>query len=73
VQRIAAVDGGFQLDDLGRFRHVLIATGHPGLSLPPELHEEPREGAMILGASRPQCHKKKAARLPKKGAGPRVF
>ena len=42
VQRITAVDGGFQLDDVGHFRHVLIATGHPGLALPPELQEEPR-------------------------------
>jgi cation diffusion facilitator CzcD-associated flavoprotein CzcO len=42
VQRIRAVDGTFQLDDLGRFRHVLVATGHPGLSVPPELNGEPR-------------------------------
>jgi hypothetical protein len=42
VQRITAVDDGFRLDDLGHFRHVLIATGHPGLALPPELQEEPR-------------------------------
>jgi cation diffusion facilitator CzcD-associated flavoprotein CzcO len=42
VQRITAVDGVFQLDDLGSFRHVLVATGHPGLSVPPELQGEPR-------------------------------
>ena len=42
VQRIRAVDGGFELDALGRFRHVLIATGHPGLSRPRELRNESR-------------------------------
>ncbi len=42
VQRIRAVDSGFELDDLGSFRHVLVATGHPGLSLPKELQGEPR-------------------------------
>jgi cation diffusion facilitator CzcD-associated flavoprotein CzcO len=42
VRRIAAVDGGFELDALGRFRHVLVATGHPGLAFPPELEGDPR-------------------------------
>jgi cation diffusion facilitator CzcD-associated flavoprotein CzcO len=42
VKRISAVDGGFELDDLGRFRHVLVATGHPGLAFPPELEGDPR-------------------------------
>jgi cation diffusion facilitator CzcD-associated flavoprotein CzcO len=42
VRRIKAVDGGFELDALGRFRHVLVATGHPGLEFPPELEEDPR-------------------------------
>jgi cation diffusion facilitator CzcD-associated flavoprotein CzcO len=42
VKRITAVDGGFKLDDAGCFRHVLIATGHPGLALPPDLRREPR-------------------------------
>ncbi len=36
VERIRPVEGGFELDALGRFRHVLVATGHPGLSFPPE-------------------------------------
>ena len=26
----------------GRFRHVLVATGHPGLAFPPELEGDPR-------------------------------
>jgi Pyridine nucleotide-disulphide oxidoreductase len=34
VARVAAVDGGFEIDGDGPFRHVLIATGHPGLALP---------------------------------------
>jgi hypothetical protein len=42
VRRIAAVEGGFELDALGRFRHVLVATGHPGLAFPPELEGDPR-------------------------------
>ena len=42
IQRITAVEGSFRLDDLGHFRHVLVATGHPGLSVPPELQDEPR-------------------------------
>jgi hypothetical protein len=34
VERIAAVDGGFELDGEGPFPHVLVATGHPGLYRP---------------------------------------
>lgn len=33
VQRIAAVDGGFEVDGEA-FRHVFVATGHPGLHIP---------------------------------------
>ena len=41
VERVQAVDGGFELDgDL--FRHVLIAPGHPGLNVPEELRDDPR-------------------------------
>jgi cation diffusion facilitator CzcD-associated flavoprotein CzcO len=36
VQRIRAADGGFELDGDGPIPHVLVATGHPGLSRPPE-------------------------------------
>jgi hypothetical protein len=42
VTRIAAVQGGFELDRRGPFRHVLVATGHPGLAVPPELADDPR-------------------------------
>ncbi|HEY8029642.1 MAG TPA: FAD-dependent oxidoreductase [Gaiellaceae bacterium] len=42
VERIRAVDGGFELDGEGVFRHVLVATGHPGLSMPVELCGDPR-------------------------------
>jgi hypothetical protein len=34
VERVTAVDGGFELDGDGPFRHVLLATGHPGLARP---------------------------------------
>ena len=37
VERVRAAAGGFELDGEGRFRHVLLAPGHPGLALPPEL------------------------------------
>jgi cation diffusion facilitator CzcD-associated flavoprotein CzcO len=47
VERIRAVDGGFELDaaagsSLGVFRHVLVCVGHPGLNVPPELEGDPR-------------------------------
>jgi hypothetical protein len=32
VDRIRAVDGGFELGGEGPFAHVLLATGHPGLA-----------------------------------------
>jgi cation diffusion facilitator CzcD-associated flavoprotein CzcO len=37
VERVGAVDGGFQIDGAGTFAHVLLATGHPGLNVPAEL------------------------------------
>lgn len=37
-----AVDGGFELDGHGVFRHVLLAPGHPGLNVPHELRDDPR-------------------------------
>jgi hypothetical protein len=37
VERIAAVDGGFELDGDEPFAHVLVALGHPGLNVPEEL------------------------------------
>ena len=42
VKRIRAADGGFDLDGFGRYRHVLVATGHPGVAFPPELEGDPR-------------------------------
>lgn len=42
VSRIAAVEGGFDLGVEGRFRHVLVAPGHPGLAMPLELADDPR-------------------------------
>lgn len=42
IRHIHAVDGGFELDGAGEFRHVLVATGHPGLALPAELAADTR-------------------------------
>lgn len=55
VERVRAVDGGFELDGNGPFAHVLLATGHPGLArLPGAVHAyEPHEYASkvaIVGA-----------------------
>jgi cation diffusion facilitator CzcD-associated flavoprotein CzcO len=36
VERIRAVDGGFELDGDDAIPHVLLATGHPGLARPDE-------------------------------------
>lgn len=41
VERVRAVDRGFELDG-ERFRHVLLAPGHPGLNVPEELRGNPR-------------------------------
>lgn len=42
VSRVFAVPGGFDVDGEGPFRHVLVAPGHPGLAVPPELQHDPR-------------------------------
>jgi len=42
IQRVRAINGGFELDGYGRFRHVLLAPGHPGLARPAELACDPR-------------------------------
>jgi cation diffusion facilitator CzcD-associated flavoprotein CzcO len=58
VQRVRAVEGGFELDGEGPVAHVLVATGHPGLARakehPTAVHAyEPHEYASrvaIVGA-----------------------
>ena len=42
IESVRAVDGGFELDGHGTFRHVLVAPGHPGLNVPDELAGDPR-------------------------------
>jgi cation diffusion facilitator CzcD-associated flavoprotein CzcO len=42
ISGVRAVDGGFEVGDAGVFRHVLVACGHPGLSMPEELEDDPR-------------------------------
>lgn len=62
IERIDAVDGGFELDGRGPFRHVLLATGHPGLARPVagavhayEPHEYARK-VTIVGAGMAAAH-----------------
>jgi cation diffusion facilitator CzcD-associated flavoprotein CzcO len=42
VERVRAVEGGFELDGDGPFRHVLLAPGHPALAWPEHLEGDPR-------------------------------
>jgi cation diffusion facilitator CzcD-associated flavoprotein CzcO len=42
VERVRAVDGGFDVDGRGPFRHVLLAPGHPGPAIPAEFEGDPR-------------------------------
>ena len=42
IERICAVEGGFELDGHGCFQHVLVAPGHPGLHVPDELRSDRR-------------------------------
>jgi cation diffusion facilitator CzcD-associated flavoprotein CzcO len=62
VERIAAADGGFEVGGHGVFRHVLVATGHPGLALPDELAGDPR----VVHAYEPHEY---ASRVAVVGAG----
>ncbi|MEJ7568345.1 MAG: hypothetical protein WKF41_08760 [Gaiellaceae bacterium] len=62
IERVRAVDGGFELGGYGRFRHVLLAPGHPSLSLPPELEGDPR----VVHAYEPHEY---ASRVAVVGAG----
>ncbi len=62
IGRVHAVEGGFELDGEGPFRHVLLAPGHPGLAIPPELEGDPR----VVHAYEPHGY---AAKLAVVGAG----
>jgi cation diffusion facilitator CzcD-associated flavoprotein CzcO len=62
VERVRAVEGGFELDQHGVFRHVLLAPGHPGLARPAELAGDPR----VVHAYEPHEY---AARVAVVGAG----
>ena len=62
IDRIAAVAGGFEVGGHGVFRHVLVATGHPGLALPDGLVGDPR----VVHAYEPHDY---AARVTVVGAG----
>jgi hypothetical protein len=62
VERIVAVDGGFELDGQGAFRHVLVAPGHAGLAYPEELRSDRR----IVHAYEPHEY---ASRVAVVGAG----
>jgi hypothetical protein len=42
VERVRAVDGGFELDGRGPFRDVLLAPGHPEPAIPADLEGDPR-------------------------------
>jgi hypothetical protein len=42
VGRLTAVEGGFELEGQGLYRHVLVAPGHPGLAFPDGLEQDPR-------------------------------
>src|SRR5262249_39053913 len=42
ISRVLPTGDGFALDDEGVFPHILIAPGHPGLFVPPELVDDPR-------------------------------
>jgi cation diffusion facilitator CzcD-associated flavoprotein CzcO len=61
VDHIVAVEGGFEVGG-GVFRHVLVATGHPGLSIPDELAGDVR----VVHAYEPHEY---ASRVAVVGAG----
>ena len=62
IERMTAVDGGFDVGGHGVFRHVLVATGHPGLAVPDELAGDPR----VVHAYEPHGY---ASRVTVVGAG----
>jgi cation diffusion facilitator CzcD-associated flavoprotein CzcO len=42
VERVLAVEGAFEVEGIGSFRHVLLAPGHPGLAMPAQFTADPR-------------------------------
>ena len=62
IERIQPVDGGFDVGGRGVFRHVLVATGHPGLAVPDELAGDAR----VVHAYEPHEY---ASRVTVVGAG----
>ena len=62
VEQVRAVADGFELDGEGPIPHVLLAPGHPGLTLPPELAGDGR----VVHAYEPHEY---AARVAIVGAG----
>ncbi|MGH3024191.1 MAG: hypothetical protein ACRDNI_11090 [Gaiellaceae bacterium] len=42
IERVRAIEGGFEVEGHGTFAHVLLAPGHPGLAFPDELERDPR-------------------------------
>ena len=62
IARVRAVQGGFELDGLGVFRHVLLAPGHPGLAFPLDLERDAR----VVHAYEPHDY---ASRVAVVGAG----
>jgi cation diffusion facilitator CzcD-associated flavoprotein CzcO len=62
VARLDVAPEGFSLDGEGPFRHVLVASGHPGLSVPDELRGRPG----VVHAYEPHAY---AAHVTVVGAG----
>jgi cation diffusion facilitator CzcD-associated flavoprotein CzcO len=56
VERVRAVSGGFQVD-VGTFRHVLLAPGHPGLVFVDQLEADPR----VVHAYQPHSYARRVA------------
>ena len=69
IERVPAVDGGFELDGHGSFRHVLLAPGHPGLARPGGARGDPR----VVHAYEPHEYATKGGRGRRRdGGGDRV-
>lgn len=57
ISRVAVSNGGFALDSVGDFQHVLLAIGHPGLAVPPELGNDLR----VVHAYQPHAYGRSVA------------